>query len=236
MSNILPSKLEQRLKDEFLFEEKPYFEGISNTKKNALIIVDIQYDFLPGGSLAVPDGDKIIPIINKIQKQFDLIVITQDWHPANHKSFASSHKNKKAYDVIKLNGSDQVLWPTHCVQNSEGAAISKQLEAQGASLIIRKGMNPEIDSYSSFFDNEKLNSTGLAGYLIEKGVNKISICGLAADFCVYYTAMDALDLGFEVEIITDATKAIHADEFKLKLKAFKEKGGKEISATSSLLK
>lgn len=230
MSNILPSKLVQRLKDEFLFEKKPYFEGKSNTKKNALIIVDIQYDFLPGGSLAVPDGDIIIPIINKIQTQFDLIAITQDWHPANHKSFASSHKNKKPFDIIKLNGNDQILWPSHCVQDSAGSAISKQLDTQRASVIIRKGMNPEIDSYSSFFDNEKLNSTGLAGFLIEKGVDKVSICGLAADFCVYYSAMDALDLGFEVEIITDATKAIDTNEFKIKLEAFKERGGKEIFA------
>lgn len=230
MSNILPSKLVQRLRDEFSFEEKPYFENLSNTKKNALIIVDIQYDFLPGGSLAVPDGDKIIPIINNIQKQFDLIVLTQDWHPADHKSFSASHKNKNPYDVIKLNGIDQILWPTHCVQDSKGAKISKELETQRASLIIRKGTNSEIDSYSSFFDNERLNSTGLAGYLIEKGVSKVSICGLAADFCVYYSAMDALDLGFEVDIIMDATKAIDEDEFKIKLESFKKRGGRGISA------
>src|SRR3546814_5740048 len=116
MRNILPSKVVQRLIDEFHFEEKPYFEYTSNTKNNALIIIDIQYDFLPGGSLAVQDGDKIIPIINKIQEHFDLIVITQDWHPANHKGFASSHKNKKTYDIIKLHEVDQVLWPVHCVQ------------------------------------------------------------------------------------------------------------------------
>lgn len=234
MSNFLPSKLIQRLKEEFLFEEKPYFEGASST--NALLIVDIQYDFLSDGSLAVPDGDKIIPIINKLQKQFDLIVLTQDWHPDNHKSFAASHKNKKPYDIIKLNGNDQILWPTHCVQNSTGAEFSDLLETQRASLIIRKGMNPEIDSYSSFFDNDKLNSTGLAGYLIEKGIKKVSICGLAADFCVYYSAMDALDLGFEAEIITNATMPIDPHEFKTKLKAFKEKGGVEREFTSSLLK
>lgn len=227
MSNILPSKLMQLLKDEFLFEEKSYFEGQSNT---ALIVIDIQNDFLPGGSLAVPNGDEIIPIINKLQKQFDLIVITQDWHPANHKSFASSHKNKEPYDIIKLNGSDQVLWPTHCVQNSEGASVSAILETKRASLIIRKGMNPEIDSYSGFFDNEKRNSTGLAGYLTEKNVKKVSICGLAGDFCVYYTAMDALDLGFDVEIIADATKPINVDEFKIKLKTFKEKGGRVVES------
>ncbi|TCK83275.1 bifunctional nicotinamidase/pyrazinamidase [Albibacterium bauzanense] len=236
MSNILPSKLVERLRDEFHFEEKLYFEGTSNIKNNALIIIDIQYDFLPGGSLAVQDGNKIIPIINKIQEHFDLIVITQDWHPANHKSFASSHKDKKPYDIIKLHGADQVLWPVHCVQGSRGAAISKQLETQKTSLIIRKGMNTEIDSYSGFFDNERLNSTGLAGFLTEKGINKVSICGLAADFCVFYTAMDALDLGFEAEIVIDATKAIDPDEFKIKLEAFKEKGGKEISSTSFLLK
>lgn len=234
MSNILPSKLVQRLKDEFLFEEKPYFEGTSNT--NALLIVDIQNDFLPGGSLAVPDGDKIIPVINQLQLEFDLIVLTQDWHPDKHKSFSTSHKNKKPYDIIKLNGNDQVLWPEHCKQDSKGAAIANSLETQRASLIIRKGMDPEIDSYSGFFDNDKLNSTGLAGYLIEKGINKVSVCGLAADFCVYYTAMDALDLGFEAEIITNATMPIDPKELKIKLKTFKEKGGTERDFTSSLLK
>ena len=236
MSNILPSKLIQRLKEEFLFEEKPYFEGTVNTKKNALIIVDIQNDFLPGGSLAVPDGDKIIPVINQLQKEFDLIVLTQDWHPDKHKSFASAHKNKKPYDIIKLNGSDQVLWPDHCVQDSTGAAIAGSLETQKAGLIIRKGMDPEIDSYSGFFDNNKLNSTGLAGYLIEKGINKVSVCGLAADFCVYYTAMDALDLGFEAEVITNATMPIDAKEFEDKLKNFQAHGGTERNFTSSLLK
>jgi len=225
MSKILPSKIGQRLREEFQFEEKPYFDTQPEKESTALIIVDLQNDFLPGGALAVPNGDETIPVINQLQKQFDLIVLTQDWHPKNHQSFASSHENKNTYDVIKLNGMDQVLWPDHCVQGTEGADISSELDTTKASLIIRKGMEPEIDSYSGFFDNGKLKSTGLIGYLIEKEIKKVTVCGLAADFCVYYTAMDALDQGFDVEIVINATKAINPDEFEEKLKNFKLKGG-----------
>jgi len=225
MSTIFPSNLTRRLKDEFHFEEKHYFNNPINITTNALIIVDIQNDFLPGGALAVSNGDKIIPVINELQRQFELIVLTQDWHPENHQSFALSHNNKSPYDIIELEGEKQVLWPIHCVQDTQGASISSTLETKKANLIIRKGMNPEIDSYSGFYDNGRLNSTGLTGYLIEKGIRKVSICGLAADFCVYFTAMDALSLGFEVEIIMNATKAINPAEFKEKLKIFTNKGG-----------
>lgn len=230
MSNIFPSKLVENLRDKFQFEEKPFFESSSN-KNNALIIVDIQNDFLPGGSLAVSGGDEIVPIINKLQEEFELIVLTQDWHPDNHQSFASTHKSKKPFDIIELNGLKQVLWPNHCVQGTKGAEFSELLNVNKAQLIIRKGMNPSIDSYSGFFDNGRLNSTGLTGYLIEKGIQKVSICGLAADFCVYYTAMDALELGFEVEIIGNATKAINPVEYKEKLENFKNKGGTEFIAS-----
>jgi len=226
MSNIFPSKLVANLKDKFQFEERSFFENSSN-KSNALIIVDIQNDFLPGGSLAVAGGDEVIPIINELQKEFELVVLTQDWHPKNHQSFVSSHESKRPFDKIELNGTEQVLWPNHCVQGTQGAKLSASLQTNKASLIIRKGMDPSIDSYSGFFDNGRLNSTGLAGYLIEKGIQKVSICGLAADFCVYFTAMDAIELGFEVEIIGNATKAINPIEYKEKLKIFKSNGGIE---------
>jgi len=226
MSNILPSKLIASLRDKFQFEEKLFFENSSNNK-HALIIVDIQNDFLPGGSLEVPGGCEVIPIINELQKEFELVILTQDWHPNNHQSFASSHESKNPFDIIELNGLKQVLWPNHCVQGTKGAEFSALLKTNQAALIIRKGMNLSIDSYSGFFDNGKLNSTGLAGYLTEKGIQKVSVCGLAADFCVYFTAMDALELGFEVEIISNATKAINPIEYKEKLKNFQNKGGTE---------
>jgi nicotinamidase/pyrazinamidase len=230
MSNIIPSKLVANLRDKLQFEEKSYFDDATH-KNQALIIVDIQNDFLPNGALAVNGGDEIIPLINELQKQFELVVLTQDWHPKNHHSFASSHKSKNAYEVIELNGLEQVLWPDHCVQGSKGAEFSALLEVNKASLIIRKGIDPSIDSYSAFFDNGRLNSTGLAGYLIEKGIQKVSVCGLAADFCVYFTAMDALELGFEVEIIGDATKAIDPQAYQDKLETFKSKGGTELTAS-----
>lgn len=226
MSNFLPSKLISRLRDEFQFEEQAFFDKQSKTD-HALIIVDIQNDFLPGGSLAVPHGDEIIPIINELQNEFDLIILTQDWHPVGHHSFASSHQSKNPFETVRLIGEEQTLWPDHCIQGTKGAEFSPLLETSKASLIIRKGMNPLIDSYSGFFDNGKLNSTGLAGYLIEKGVKKISICGLAEDFCVYYTAMDALELGFEVEIIKNATKAIDPIAYQEKLRILVNKGGVE---------
>lgn len=180
----------------------------------ALIIVDIQNDFLPKGSLAVEKGDEIIPIINHIQNKFDLVIATQDWHPEKHKSFAANHKAKNTFDVINLNGLEQVLWPNHCVQGTFGAEFSSALDTTNISVIIRKGMNPEIDSYSGFFDNGKRNNTGLLGLLNDKNVSEVYICGLAADYCVYYTAKDAATHGFKTYYLEDVVKAISQENYQ----------------------
>jgi len=197
---------------------------------NALIIVDVQNDFLPAGALPVKDGDTIIPVINDLQNKFDLVVATQDWHPADHKSFASSHPDKKVFEEIILDGLPQVLWPDHCVQQIFGAEISTALDTKKIEAIFRKGMDKNIDSYSGFFDNGKKKSTGMADYLKGRGTTSIYVCGLAADYCVYFTALDGLELGFQSTIITDATKAIDENNFKKVLENFKSKGGKEITS------
>ena len=183
-------------------------------KKTALLVIDVQNDFLPGGSLAVADGDQVIPVINKLIPQYDLVVATQDWHPANHKSFASQHEGKKLFEEIELNGMTQRLWPDHCVQGTFGGEFHKDLELNTAEAIFRKGMDPEIDSYSGFYDNGHLKSTGLAGYLKEKGVEEIHFCGIAADYCVYFSIKDALLEGFKTVLIEEATKPIDAESFE----------------------
>jgi len=197
----------------------------------ALILVDIQYDFLPGGALAVADGDAIIPVCNQIQSQFDLVVATQDWHPAGHKSFASSHAGKNTFETIELNGLTQVLWPDHCVQGTTGADISKELFTNKIEAIFRKGTNPEIDSYSGFYDNGHLKSTALADYLKGKAIKQVFLAGLAADYCVYFTAKDALAEGFEAFIIEDATRAISPERFEKAKADFTSEGGKIINST-----
>ena len=189
---------------------------------NALILVDIQNDFIPGGNLAVPSGDEIIPIVNEFQNSFDLVVATQDWHPQTHKSFASNHAGKKPFEKIILHGLEQILWPDHCIQGSAGAKFHASLNTNKVECIFRKGMDSEIDSYSGFYDNGYKKSTGLSGYLRERKVLKIFVCGLAADYCVYYTAKDAIKENFETYIIEDATRAIDAKDF--------EKAKVEISA------
>lgn len=197
---------------------------------NALIIVDIQNDFLNGGALAVKDGDAIIPVINKLQTHFDLVVATQDWHPDDHKSFASSHSGKKVFEEIMLHGLPQVLWPDHCVQETKGAEFSPLLGTKKIEAIFRKGMDKNIDSYSGFFDNGKKKATGMGAYLKGRNVTAIFVAGLAADYCVNFTATDGLELGFESTIITDATRAIDEENFKKIIKNFKSKGGKEINS------
>lgn len=191
----------------------------------ALIVVDIQNDFLQGGSLAVQGGNKIIPVINSIQEKFDLVVATQDWHPKGHKSFASQYSNKSVYDKIDLNGIEQVLWPDHCVQGTVGAEISSELNQNKIEAIFRKGMNTTIDSYSGFYDNGKLKCTGLGDFLKGRGVKEIFVCGLAADYCVYFTAKDALELGFTSTIIENATKAIDVSNFENIKRNFIQSGG-----------
>lgn len=191
----------------------------------ALIIVDMQYDFLPGGSLAVNEGDLIIDRINKLQEKYDVVVATQDWHPENHKSFASQHPEKIPFDVIELNGTRQVLWPDHCIQGTKGAELHKGINQNKISAIIRKGMDPNVDSYSAFFDVNKKNPTGLHGFLKDYNITSVYVCGLAADYCVYYTAKDALALGYTTYILEGTTKAINQDLFDELKDDFIKKGG-----------
>lgn len=195
----------------------------------ALLLIDVQNDFMPGGALAVPEGDQIVPIINKIQHKFDLVLATQDWHPAGHASFASTH-NKDLYELIDLNGIDQVMWPDHCVQGTTGADFHAELKLDKIEAIFRKGTNPEIDSYSGFYDNAHLKFTGLSGYLKEKGVTELYFAGLAGDFCVAFSVKDALAEGFTSFLIEDATRAIDAEGFEKAKAEIVEKGGKILNA------
>ena len=178
-----------------------------------LLIIDVQNDFVLGGSLPVPDGDKIVPIINAMQSKFDLVIATQDWHPEDHISFASNHKGVSVFDEIELHGKPQTLWPNHCVQGTEGAELHPDLDVLKLEAIFRKGTDKSIDSYSAFYDNGHLKSTGLAGYLKEKGTTQLFLCGLAADICVYYSIIDAFKEGFECFFVDDASKALNEDEF-----------------------
>ena len=174
----------------------------------ALIVVDVQRDFLPGGALAVPDGDRVIPVINRIAPRFDNIIITQDWHPARHSSFASVHPAKKPFDTVDTPYGPQVLWPDHCVQGTPGAELDPGLKLPHCQLVIRKGFNPRIDSYSAFKENDRKTPTGLAGYLRERGIGHIYLAGLATDFCVLYTAMDGRAAGFKVTVVEEACRGI----------------------------
>jgi nicotinamidase/pyrazinamidase len=177
-----------------------------------LVIIDLQNDFCPGGALAVKEGDAIIPLINTLQKEFDLVVATQDWHPQNHLSFASNHQDKKPGDTIILEGIQQTLWPDHCVQKTKGAEFAKALNLNNIDRFFQKGTDKRIDSYSGFFDNEHKKSTGLADYLKEKEAKQIYIVGLATDYCVKYTVLDALQLGFDITVIEDACRGINLNE------------------------
>lgn len=198
---------------------------------HALIIVDVQYDFLPNGALPVTAGDTIIPVINSLQENYDLVVATQDWHPVDHHSFASTHIDHRPFDIINLEGLEQTLWPDHCIQGTTGAMLSRQLDTKRVEAIFRKGTDPLIDSYSGFFDNGRRKQTGMAGYLKDRGVTAVSVCGLAADYCVYFTAMDALELGFSVNIISDAVRPIDVSAYATKQQLFVERGGKLITGS-----
>ena len=173
-----------------------------------LIVVDVQNDFLPGGALAVPDGDAVIEPINRLAKRFRHVVLTQDWHPEGHASFASSHPAKQPFETTDLHYGPQVLWPDHCVQGTSGAEISRDIDIPHAQLVIRKGYNAGIDSYSGFKEADRQTSTGLAGYLKERGFRRVFCAGLALDFCVAWTALDAAEAGFETYLIEDASRAI----------------------------
>ncbi|MBN8970784.1 MAG: bifunctional nicotinamidase/pyrazinamidase [Rhizobiales bacterium] len=176
--------------------------------KSVLLVIDVQNCFLPGGSLAVKDGDQVVPVINRIAKSFANVVMTQDWHTAGHVSFASSHSGKKPFEVIDLNYGKQVLWPDHCVQGTEGAALSKNLDIPQAELILRKGFHKDVDSYSAFTEADGKTSTGLAKYLEARGLQRVFVAGLATDFCVAWSALDARKAGFETYVVEDACRGI----------------------------
>ena len=183
-------------------------DKIAIDDKSVLLVIDVQNCFLPGGSLAVKDGDQVVPVINRIAKRFANVVMTQDWHTAGHVSFASSHNGKKPFEVIDLNYGKQVLWPDHCVQGTDGAALSKDLNVPQAALILRKGFHKDVDSYSAFTEADGKTSTGLAKYLEARGVRRVFVAGLATDFCVAWSALDARKAGFETYVIEDACRGI----------------------------
>ncbi len=174
----------------------------------ALLIVDVQNDFCPGGALEVPGGDEIIPVINRLSESFDVVVQTQDWHPSGHSSFASSHQGKEPFETIQMPYGNQVLWPDHCVQGSEGAAFHPDLETRCSQLVVRKGFRRDIDSYSAFYENDNETQTGLTGYLQDRGIRTLYAVGLATDFCVKWSVVDGLREGFEVHVVEDAVKGI----------------------------
>ncbi|HET8854639.1 MAG TPA: bifunctional nicotinamidase/pyrazinamidase [Salinimicrobium sp.] len=196
-----------------------------------LILVDIQVDFMPGGALEVSGGDKIIPVVNSIIPKFDLVIATQDWHPENHKSFASNHPGRKEFETIKLGGMDQTLWPDHCVQGTRGAEFHTDLQTNRIEAVFRKGMESKIDSYSGFFDNGHKKTTGLAGYLREKGAGEIFFCGLAGDICVYYSLIDALEQGFETGYIEDGSMPLDPEGFEKIRKDMIARGAKIITSS-----
>jgi nicotinamidase/pyrazinamidase len=192
---------------------------------DVLLVIDVQNDFCPGGHLAVPGGDEIVPMVNRIAHGFQHVVLTQDWHPAGHSSFASSHPGRQPFETVQMSYGPQTLWPDHCVQNTKGAAFHKGLDVPHAELIIRKGFRTEVDSYSAFFENDHRTPTGLGGYLKERGFTHVTCIGLAFDYCVRFTAEDALTMGFDVDVLEAACRAINlngsADAAK---KSFAERG------------
>lgn len=177
----------------------------------ALVVIDVQNDFIPGGRLAVPAGDEIVPLINQLGRSFRHVILAQDWHPAGHASFASSHPGKQPFDIIPLPYGEQQLWPDHCVQGSDGAALHPALNLTHAQLIIRKGCNPYIDSYSAFMEADRQTPTGLTGYLKERGIDTVYMVGLALDFCVMFSALDARLAGFNAFVVLDACRGIDID-------------------------
>lgn len=191
----------------------------------ALLVIDIQNDFCPGGALAVPEGDSIIPIVNRLIDSFDIIIQTQDWHPSGHSSFASSHEGKNPFDPIQMEYGEQVLWPDHCVQGSEGANFHPNLNTNKSQVIVRKGFRIDIDSYSTFYENDKKTTTGLTGYLNERGITDLYTVGLATDFCVKWSVLDGLKEEFKMILVEDAVRGIDLNgSVEDSLKEMKSKG------------
>lgn len=200
----------------------------------ALLIIDIQNDFCPGGALAVPGGNEVIPVINSLSEQFDVVIQTQDWHPRGHYSFASSRKGKTPFETVEMPYGEQVLWPDHCVQGTAGADFHPDLITIHSQLIIRKGFRREIDSYSAFFENDNKTTTGLSGYLRERGVTKLYMTGLATDFCVKWSALDGISEGFEVFVIEDAVRGIDLEGSVEQAWREMENAGAKIIASSDV--
>ncbi len=203
-------------------------------KADVFLVIDVQNDFCPGGALAVPDGDAVVPAINRLTAAFDHVVLTQDWHPAGHTSFASSHAGHAPFETIEVAYGAQTLWPDHCVQGSLGAAFHNDLEATRAELIIRKGYDPAIDSYSAFYENDRTTATGLTGYLRTRGFKRIFLAGLATDFCVAFSAIDAAREGFAVVVIEDACRAIDLEGSLTAAKGQMAEAGVSLVGSSAL--
>ncbi len=186
-------------------------ERIAPGEDDVLLVVDVQIDFCPGGGLAVPEGDAVVPVINRIAPGFAHVVLTQDWHPPGHESFASSHAGRAPFETIEAAYGPQTLWPDHCIQGTRGAAFHEDLDTTRAELVIRKGFRRAVDSYSAFYENDRTTPTGLAGYLRERAMKRVFLAGLATDFCVYFSALDAAKEGFAAVLIEDACRAIDLD-------------------------
>jgi nicotinamidase/pyrazinamidase len=202
---------------------------------DCLLVVDVQNDFMPGGALAVPRGDEIVALVNRVAADFAVVVLTQDWHPAGHTSFASSHPGRKPYETMQLAYGEQVLWPDHCVQGTPGAAFHAGLDIPHAQLVIRKGHHPKVDSYSAFLEADRKTKTGLDGYLRSRGVKRVFCAGLATDFCVAWTALDARRFGFQAVVIEDACRAIDAGgSLAAALKGMKRARVKRLSSAALL--
>jgi len=184
---------------------------MTRSDRDILLIVDVQNDFCPGGALAVPQGDEIVPVINRLAADFAHVILTQDWHPRGHASFASSHPGKQPFETIEVAYGQQILWPDHCVQGMVGAAFHSGLDVPHAELVLRKGFRSAIDSYSAFRENDQRTPTGLASYLKERGFEHVTVCGLATDFCVFFSAIDGRAAGFDVTVVTSACRGIDVD-------------------------
>jgi len=193
--------------------------------RDVLLVIDVQNDFCPGGSLAVPDGDAILPTINRLAREFAHVILTQDWHPPGHSSFASAHLGRQPYETTEMDYGTQILWPDHCVQDTPGAAFRAGLDVPRAELVLRKGFHRAIDSYSAFRENDRRTATGLAAYLRERGFERVTLCGLATDFCVLYSALDAREAGFATSVVLDACRGIdHEGSLARAVAAMREAG------------
>ncbi|HWB50274.1 MAG TPA: bifunctional nicotinamidase/pyrazinamidase [Stellaceae bacterium] len=185
--------------------------GDPRRERDVLLVVDVQNDFCPGGALAVPAGDAVVPVVNRLARGFAHVVLTQDWHPAGHSSFAGAHPGRQPFEAVELSYGTQILWPAHCVQGTPGAAFHPALDIPHAELVLRKGYHPAIDSYSAFRENDRKTQTGLAAYLKERGFSRVTLCGLATDFCVLYSALDAVAAGFAATVVLDGCRGINRD-------------------------